>query len=298
MQKLTLFFLLLCSCAANEVKDGARPAEDLQESRKICAASDMKRQTRQFCAFDNGLNTIKSFEEKAAVLKELGYDGICWRPGAGLEEMMEALDKHGLRVSSTYVGGKVDADNPGFDQRLTGEIEGYKKHETIIWLNLARGKNATDAIAAKIINDVADVARKAGLNVVLYPHAGFYVETVEDALRLTRKVNRPNVGMSFNLCHFLKTDDEKNLEAVLKKSAPHLMLVSINGADSGDTRTMSWNRLIQPLGGGTFDNGKVLKILDEIGYTGPVGLQCYAIKGDDRANLKKSIMAWRELNRQ
>ncbi len=36
---------------------------------------------------------------------------------------------------------------------------------------------------------------------------------------------------------------------------------------------------------------------DEINYTGPIGLQCYAIKGDDRANLNKSITAWHALNR-
>ena len=142
-----------------------------------------------------------------------------------------------------------------------------------------------------------DLAEKAGLTVVLYPHVNCYVETAEDGLRLAKKVNRKNVGTSFNLCHFLKTDDEKNLEAVLKKCAPHLMLVSINGADSGDTKKMSWDRLIRPLGEGTYDVGKVMKVLDEIGYTGPIGLQCYAVKGDNRENLKKSIAAWRELNR-
>ena len=59
---------------------------------------------------------------------------------------------------------------------------------------------------------------------------------------------------------------------------------------------MNWDRLIQPLGDGTYDNGKVLKILDEIKYTGPISLQCYSIKGGDRVNLKKSIIAWRTLN--
>jgi len=280
MHKVALLFLLLSGCAVNE------PTDDTYSAR------------REFYAFDNGLTRIENFEQKAAVLKELGYDGICWRPGAGLDEMLAALDKHGLRMVSTYVGCKVDAENPTFDERLAGELEGYKKHKTIIWLNLARGKNATNEIAVKLIEDVADLAQKAGLKVVVYPHTDFFVETVEDALRLAKKVNRPNVGMSFNLCHFLKTDNEENLEAVLKKSASHLMLVSINGADSGETKTMGWDRLIQPLGDGTFDNGKVLKILDEIGYRGAISLQCYSIKGADRVNLKKSIDAWFEMNSQ
>jgi len=50
------------------------------------------------------------------------------------------------------------------------------------------------------------------------------------------------------------------------------------------------------LGDGTFDIKRVMNLLDEIEYTGPVGLQCYNIKGNDRENLKKSIAAWRALN--
>jgi sugar phosphate isomerase/epimerase len=289
MQKTTLIALMLCMvnvCAANELK-----------SRNGHIASEEHRTKRPFFAFDNGMNQIKTFAEKAALLKELGYAGVGWRTGVRAGDMIAALDKHGLRMISTYVGCKVDADNPSYDERLVAEIDAYKKHKTIIWLNVARGKNANDEIAVKLIQEIAELADKARLKLVLYPHAGCYVETVEDALRLARKVNQPHVGMSFNLCHFLKTDDEKNLEAVLKKSAPHLMLVSINGADSGDTRAMGWDRLIQPLGDGSYDNSKLLKILDEIGYTGPIGLQCYALKGDDRSNLQKSITAWRELNK-
>jgi sugar phosphate isomerase/epimerase len=289
MQKTTLISLMLCVvnvCGANELKN-----KDLR------TASGEHRTKRQFFAFDNGMNQIKTLADKAALLKELGYDGVGWRTGARAGDMIDALDKHGLRMISTYVGCKVDADNPTFDERLIAEIDAYKKHKTIVWLNVARGKNANDEIAVKLIQEIATLAHKAGLKLVLYPHVGCYVETVEDALRLAKKVNRPSVGMSFNLCHFLKTDDEKNLKSALKKAAPHLMLVSINGADSGNTKAMSWDRLIQPLGDGSYNNSKLLKILDEIGYTGPIGLQCYAVKGENRVNLQKSVTAWRELNK-
>ena len=39
----------------------------------------------------------------------------------------------------------------------------------------------------------------------------------------------------FNLCHFLKLDDEKNLEQRLQEAMPYLFAVSINGADGGET---------------------------------------------------------------
>jgi sugar phosphate isomerase/epimerase len=122
---------------------------------------------------------------------------------------------------------------------------------------------------------------------------GFYVATVEDAVRLAKKVDRKNVGASFNLCHFLKLNDEANLRQTLQMAKPYLFAVSINGADSGDTKTMAWNRLIQTLDRGSFDMCAFLKTLREIGYDGPIGLQCYAIPGDIRENLKRSIDAWR-----
>ena len=58
---------------------------------------------------------------------------------------------------------------------------------------------------------------------------------------------------------------------------------------------MGWNRLIRPLGEGTFDNTKVIRVLDEIGYRGPVALQCYRVPGSDRDHLRQSMDAWRRM---
>jgi len=116
-------------------------------------------------------------------------------------------------------------------------------------------------------------------------------------MRPSASSGRQNLGASFNLCHFLKLEGEKTLESVLKDAAPHLWLVQVSGADSGDTQKMSWNRLIQPLGKGTFDMRRLMKILDDIGYDGPVCLQCYKIPGDDRENLKQSMAAWKALQK-
>jgi sugar phosphate isomerase/epimerase len=279
--------ILLAVCLTGPVNAADAAQDSIGEpSKKI---------KRQFFAFDNGMRQVRAFDEKAALLRELGYDGVGWRIGVQPAKMIAALDKQDLKMVSTYAHGKVDAKNPSLDTRIFAEMEVLKKHETIIWLNLARGDGATDEIAVKLINQLADKAQEAGLKVVLYPHVTCYTETVEDVLRLAEKVNRPNVGMSFNLCHFLKTDNENNLKKALRDAGDRLMLVSINGADSGDT-SKGFSRLILPLGDGTFDIKRVMNLLDEIGYTGPVGLQCYNIKGNDRKNLTKSIATWRALN--
>ena len=76
---------------------------------------------------------------------------------------------------------------------------------------------------------------------------------------------------------------------------PHLFLVSINGADPGSTSESSWNHLIQTLDRGSFDISRVLKKLQQLKYTGPIGLQCFAIPGDPSENLERSMKAWRKL---
>lgn len=77
----------------------------------------------------------------------------------------------------------------------------------------------------------------------------------------------------------------------------HLFLVSINGADQGDTKRMGWDRLVQPLDRGDFPINEFLTTLKRLGYDGPIGLQCYAIKGDIRDNLRSSMRAWRQLTK-
>ncbi|NRB44153.1 MAG: hypothetical protein HRU47_05015, partial [Verrucomicrobiales bacterium] len=57
----------------------------------------------------------------------------------------------------------------------------------------------------------------------------------------------------------------------------------------------SWQKLIQTLDRGNFDQSKLMNLLKGVGFNGPVGLQCYAIKGDSRENLERSINAWNKI---
>jgi sugar phosphate isomerase/epimerase len=200
---------------------------------------------------------------------------------------------------STYVGANVDPAHPPYEAGLKTAIEQLKGRDTLIWLFVLGDKPSSDAAderAVAIIREIADMAAAANLRVALYPHTGFYVARVEDAIRLVKKADRKNVGASFNLCHFLKVDRQENLQARLKEAMPYLFAVSINGADGGDTNNLGWDRLIQTLDRGSFDVGRVLTLLKQLGYTGPIGLQCYAIRGDIRDNLRRSIDAWHNLS--
>jgi hypothetical protein len=70
------------------------------------------------------------------------------------------------------------------------------------------------------------------------------------------------------------------------------MFVTINGADDGDTKSMNWERLIQPLGSGSYDVLSFMRKVWASGYSGPVGFQGYGIKQEPREVLTKTIRAW------
>jgi sugar phosphate isomerase/epimerase len=99
----------------------------------------------------------------------------------------------------------------------------------------------------------------------------------------------------FNLCRWLRVDRSRDYRPLLQKARPRLWAVSINGADEFDDQP-GWRRYIQPLGQGSFDVAAFLGALRELGYTGPIGLQCYGIGGDAREHLARSMTWWRNLD--
>jgi len=245
-----------------------------------------------FFAMDTATGRNLPPEQQVALVKELGYAGIACDI-AQMPAMLTAADDAKVRIFAVYVGGNVDEGKPKYDPRLPDVIRSLKGRDAFVWLFLTGGKPSgaeRDEQAVALLREAADLAAQSGLRVSLYPHAGFYVERVEDALRLAEKADRPNVSVTFNLCHFLKVDDEKNLDAVLEKARPRLSLVTINGADRGGK---DWDTLIQTLDRGTFDNARLLKRLRALDYKGPVGFQGYAIKADPREMLERTMKAWR-----
>ena len=244
-----------------------------------------------FFVFDNGTGRDRKvpLDEQAALVKRTGYAGLGYTGALKVPEILQALESRGLKLFSIYVAVRVEADQPAYDAALPEAMKQLKGHGTVIWLTVQGTAPDADARAVERVREVADMAAQSGLRVVLYPHMGFYVGRIEEALRMRKLVDRPNVGVTFNLTHFLAVKDEANLDQRIREAMPYLEMVSINGADHEG----GWDRLIQPLDRGEFDVFGFLKKLMAAGYKGPVGLQCYQVPGDTEENLRRSMAAWR-----
>lgn len=255
----------------------------------LLLASGARASDAPLFVFDTGLDHGGlSLQEQVELAKKTGYAGVFYTGTKHIPELLEAHRQRGLKMLGIYTGVDASGAKPGFEPGLPEAIEQLRGTGALIALPVNGQGPDADERAVTVIREVCDMAAKSGLKVALYPHFGSHMPRIEDALRIRDKANRSNLGIVFNLCHWLRSGDEANLAIRLRQAMPFLMMVSINGADhEGD-----WDRLIQPLDQGAFDVRRFLRTLAESGYRGPIGLQCYAIKGDQEENLKRSMKAW------
>jgi HEAT repeat protein/sugar phosphate isomerase/epimerase len=234
-------------------------------------------------------------ESQAAMLRALGYAGVDHSGLGGLAEFCTTLDNSDLKLFAVYSGLSIDgdADPAAHDAAFTA----IRDRGVCLWLPLTSrsvppSSPAGDSLAVPLVRQLGEKAAACGVRIAIYPHTGFWAERVEDAARVAAKVDLPNVGATFNLCHFLRVAGDQDLYATLAAAAPQLFLATVNGADAGSS---DWQGLIQTLDRGTHDVYDVLVALREFGYAGPVGLQGYGIGGDAEDNLRRSMTAWRTL---
>ncbi|MBI4604475.1 MAG: DUF1080 domain-containing protein [Planctomycetes bacterium] len=288
------------ACIASSVLWAAAPAgagaESTEGTEGAVGAPGL---ANPFFPMETGIKDAKHStpEAQADMLKDLGYPGTDHMGFAGLREKLQALDARALKLFAVYVGATIDGD-PRYDPALRSGVEALRGRDAVLWVFLQSRKHKPsapegDPLAVEVVRELADIASGAGLRVALYPHVDFWLERVEDAVRVADKVERKNVGATFNLCHFLKVDREENLFPRLAAAIPRLTMVSVNGADPGGP---SWKELIQTLDRGSFDNARLLSTLEALGYRGPVALQGYGIGGDVHENLKRSLEAWRRIS--
>ena len=259
----------------------------------LAAASHAQHLTNGLYAFDNGTGRDQKLPlaDQAALIQRLGYAGVAYTGTDALPQLLHELDTRGLDLLSIYVASWADGRTPAYDPGVPQAIRQLKGRHTLILLTVQAPTPDADSRVVATVREIADLAAAAGLKVCLYPHFGFQVARVEDAVRIAELSGRANVGVAFNLCHFLRAGDEANLALRLRQAMPRLLFVSINGAD----HTGDWDRLIQPLDRGEYDVPGFLRELDQAGYRGPIALQSYNIKGDIEDNLARSIKAWRAM---
>jgi len=268
-----------------------------------CSTPEKERENIFYCFSNAGNlpNAPEGLEAKADFFKNLGYDG--WAGHYGEDDYKArrtALDKVGMEMPEIYWNLNIDSvGNWTYKEGLEEAIKDSKDRDLIVSLLVTAQfyqdkQEKGDPLVIKAIQSLADFAAPYGVKIAVYPHVNVYCETLDHSIRLAKMSNRNNVGAIFNLCHLLKKEGEEGWEQKLTEALPHLYMISICGADAGNTKDMAWDQLIQPLGEGSFDCYALIKTALDGGYEGPFGLQCYNIKEDAKVAMSSSINTWNE----
>ena len=238
----------------------------------------------------------RTVAEQARMLGELGFDGAgyaLWLDDKEMQSNLKTLDEAGLDIPLFYTMLNLKPNGPPFDPRVPQALRKLKGRNCTICV-LLQGCPPEDPNgeerALEILRQLGEEAAASGLRISIYHHKGDWTESTFQALDIVKKVDRENVGVNFNLCHWLMVDGDKDYRPVLRENADKIFAVTINGARLG---AKTWtNGLIQPLDQGDFDNRRLLATLRQIGYRGPIGLMCYGIPGDAREHLERSMKVW------
>ncbi|MGD1891524.1 MAG: sugar phosphate isomerase/epimerase family protein [Cyclobacteriaceae bacterium] len=256
--------------------------------------------------FNNGVkdSVYDTVEEQMKLLLDNGYPGMEKQGLDNFDEVYQALLNNNLKLYTIYVNINLDNPQQPYDPRLEEVFKKISGTDAMPWFFVTSQQYPPssaeyDTLAVPILQRVADLAQQYNIRVMLYPHRNFWIEKVEDAIRVAHQVNRRNLGITFNLCHYLancynqKVNPTEQLSELAKAAKPYLFAISLNGADTTPTDPSDiWASFIQPLGEGSFDTYAFLKTFLDLGFKGPVGLQCYSIDQDKAVHLKKSQQTW------
>jgi sugar phosphate isomerase/epimerase len=210
-------------------------------------------------AYDWRREHVPSFEAEILAYKKHGLEYFAFW---GYHDAMAALiRKHGIR--------------PQLWMMLPDNAPGRPEPERV-------------AAAARALQARVEQARELGCKVGLYNHGGWAGEpsTLTAVSQWFRDAGFDNVGIVYNLHH--GHEHIADFAKVLALMKPHLLCLNLNGMNEGAKPK------ILPLGKGQHD-ARLLQIIEDSGYTGPIGILDHDASVDSELRLRENLQGLRRL---
>src|ERR1017187_1762781 len=150
------------------------------------ASEPLGSKTNAFFAFCIDTHDAKkrNLEQQAALLKELGYDGVAHLWLNNIPERLKTLDAAGLKLFQITITVDITPGKQPYDPKLKEVmplLEGRGVQFVLLMNGLKPSDPAGDARAVEIIREMASLDRKSGAQILLYPHSYIGMERIEEA---------------------------------------------------------------------------------------------------------------------
>ncbi len=210
-------------------------------------------------------------EERAAMLEKLGFTQFAYDYRAEhiptFDAEIEALKRHHVELSAWWFPTSLNDE-----AKMTLAVFAKHKVTPQLWVTGGGGPTKDEAdqrarvvAEAARIRPIADAAKQVGCKVALYNHGGWFGEP-ENQIAILQELKLDNVGIVYNLHH--GHDHLDRFPELLQKMKPYLYTLNLNGMVRDGERK---GQKILQLGEGDLDL-KLLKIIRDSGYTGPIGI--------------------------
>lgn len=161
-------------------------------------------------------------DAQCEMLAETGYQGLtvsAW--SKELKSLPQVKPRWGLDVGAVYLIYRRGLES--FVTHIVESLEGC----TSIELALHSGDSVTE-LDRRMLERILPIAQRQGIDIALYPHIRYGMQTTAEAVALCEEFDHPNLGIVFNGYHWYATQ-EKDLPGRLDAVLPWLRQVNIAG---------------------------------------------------------------------
>jgi len=237
-------------------------------------------------------------QERAEMLQGLGFKTLAydWRDVniPEFDEEVTQLKNHGIKMTVFWWSGgfPLSEDELRASERMNMQINFFKRNSLNldIWVTLSdRGlENFSDdqkyTELARRIDILAKELKKIDCRLGLYNHGGWGGQP-RNMVETVKKVKSENVGIVYNFHHAHEQLDL--MPDVFNMMVPLLYCVNLNGMNKEGPK-------ILPLGEGKED-AKILRMIKESGYNGPIGIIGHISDEDVEIVLKRNLAGLKKL---
>lgn len=222
-------------------------------------------------AYDYREHNIPSFKEEIETLKEQHISLVAawlWVD----PRWEEPLDERGRAIFETLRATGTSTEIwVGFPEDA---FEGLSHEKSLSW-------------SIRVVKQIQEEAKAIGCRMALYNHGGWFGEP-KNLVEIAESLDPEQIRIVYNFHHAHHEVDQfrENLELML----PYLSIINLNGMRVEGPK-------IIPLGEGDRE-AEMLKIIEESGYSGPIGIIGHTEGKDIGGVLKENLAGLEKLKQQ
>lgn len=238
------------------------------------------------------------FDVQCEMLKELGYDAIqhsVWdsSPPHAVSYLSEIQQRHQLEIIGLY--NIVDLSLGPKHPRNAGTLAVLDELDGCSTVNMPiRSPGNDERATLRWLESALDIADRRGIDLLLYPHHGFWMDHYSIAVDLCEKLDHPRLGIAYGSHPWFCMSKGGSPLAALKAVLPHLRMLNLAGSRLSP---LGFNQIatIEPLDSGELDTLAFLGAAKSLGYEGPIGYMGFQEGGNPYIKLKRSLAALHEM---